>query len=129
MNEPAGGDFGHTAEAIVQAQLDAYNARDIERLMAIYAVDAQQFEFPGKLLASGSNEIRRRFAQRFEEPNLHATLLKRIAMGHVVIDHEIVTRTFPEGPGSTELIAIYEVAEGRIARATFIWGEKLFAAR
>jgi hypothetical protein len=31
-------------EAVVQRQLDAYNARDIETLLALYAADAQQFE-------------------------------------------------------------------------------------
>ena len=37
------------SESIVQHQLDAYNAKDIAVLMAIYAEDAQQFEHPTKL--------------------------------------------------------------------------------
>jgi hypothetical protein len=109
-------------EAVVQKQLDAYNARDLEALLAIYAVDAQQFEHPAKLLATGTAELRERFAARFKEPNLHATLFKRIVMGNKVIDHERITRTFPEGPGTIELIAIYEVQNGRIAKAWFING-------
>jgi hypothetical protein len=41
-------------ETIVQRQLDAYSAKDIAALMAIYAEDAQQqqFEHPSKLLAA-----------------------------------------------------------------------------
>jgi len=31
-------------EEIVQQQLDAYNARDIDAILATYAEDAQQFE-------------------------------------------------------------------------------------
>jgi hypothetical protein len=36
-------------EAVVQRQLDAYNARDIDALLAIYAADAQMFEYRCKL--------------------------------------------------------------------------------
>ena len=111
-------------EVVVQRQLDAYNARDIEALMATYADDARQFEHPSKLLASGSAELRERFAARFKEPNLHATLIHRIVMGQVVIDQEKVARTFPEGTGTIELVAIYEVQNGRIAKAWFISGHK-----
>jgi hypothetical protein len=111
-------------EAVVQRQLDAYNARDIEALLATYAEDVQQFEHPSKLLATGSAELRERFAVRFKEPNLHATLIKRIVMGSVVIDQEKVTRTFPEGTGTIELVAIYEVQKGRIAKVWFISGPK-----
>lgn len=110
--------------AVVQRQLDAYNARDLDSLIAIYADDAQHFEHPDKPLARGSAELRQRFAIRFQEPNLHATLLNRMVMGHLVIDHERITRTFPEGPGTIELIAIYEVRDGRITRAWFASGPK-----
>jgi hypothetical protein len=110
--------------AVVQRQLDAYNARDIEALLAIYAADAELYEHPSKLLATGSASLRERFAARFREPNLHAKLLNRIATAHTVIDHELVTRTFPEGPGTQELTMIYEVNAGRIARAWSILGTK-----
>ncbi|HMJ91089.1 MAG TPA: nuclear transport factor 2 family protein [Candidatus Acidoferrum sp.] len=111
-------------EALIQRQLDAYNARDIDALMATYAEDAQQFQHPSTLLATGAAQIRERFTTRFAEPNLHALLLKRIVAGNIMIDHEKVTRTFPEGPGSIELVAIYEIHDGRIAKAWFIFGAK-----
>jgi hypothetical protein len=118
-----------SSESIVQRQLDAYNSRDIEALLASYAKDAQMFEHPSKLLASGTEELRERFAARFREPNLHAMLLKRIVAGPIVIDHEKVTRTFPEGAGEIELVMIYEVKNGRIEKAWSIAGEKkLFGA-
>jgi len=107
-------------EATVQQQLDAYNARDIDALVAIYAADAQMFEDPAKLLASGSAALRERFLARVKEPNLHAQLLKRMVMGNTVIDHERVTRTFPEGPGTVELVMIYEIQNQRISKAWVI---------
>jgi len=111
-------------ESVVQRQLDAYNARDVDALMATYAEDAQQFEYPATLLTSGAAQLRERITARFREPNLHARLIRRIVMGQVVIDHEEVTRTFPEGTGTLELVAIYEVRDGRIASARFISGPK-----
>jgi hypothetical protein len=112
------------SEAVVQRQFDAYNARDVDAIVSTYAEDAEQFEHPATLLARGSVQLRERFAARFREPNLHAALLQRTVMGNVVIDHERVTRTFPEGTGAIELVAIYEVKRGRIARAWFIFGPK-----
>ncbi len=110
--------------AVVQRQLDAYNARDVDALVAIYADDARLYEHPATLVAQGTAALRARFAQRFTEPNLHATLLNRIVSGNRVIDHERVTRTFPEGPGEIELVMIYEVVDGRIAQAWSIIGPR-----
>ncbi len=117
------------AAVVVQRQLEAYNARDLDALLGIYASDAQLFEHPHTLLARGPAELRARFAVRFQEPNLHAHLMQRIVSGATVIDHERVTRTFPEGPGTVELVMIYEVQDGRISRAWSIAGAKtLFAS-
>ena len=113
-----------SAEALIQRQLDAYNARDIDALMATYADDVQHFEFPSTLVASGAAQVRERLAVRLQEPNLHAKLLKRIVMGTIVIDHELVTRTFPEGTGTVEMVAMYEVRGDTIAKAWIKAGEK-----
>jgi len=118
-----------TPESVVQQQLDAFNARDIDALLAVYADEAQLFEHPAKLVAHGSAELRQRFTPRFQEPNLHAALLQRIVAGSVVVDHEKVTRTFPEGAGQIELVMIYEVKEGRIAKAWTIAGTKTIFAK
>lgn len=112
---------------VVQRQLDAYNARDLEALLALYADDAELLEHPSTLLARGTAALRERFALRFREPDLHARLLNRIATADTVIDHELVTRTFPEGPGTQELTMIYEVKAGRITRAWSIVGVKSLA--
>ncbi|HEY5915267.1 MAG TPA: nuclear transport factor 2 family protein [Verrucomicrobiae bacterium] len=111
-------------ELVVQRQLDAYNARDLDTLLTIYAENAEMFEHPSKLLASGPAQLRERFSIRFKEPDLHALLRRRIVMGNIVVDHEEVTRNFPEGKGTLELIMIYEVQRGRILKAWSIAGAK-----
>src|SRR5688572_21056033 len=112
-------------EMLVQRQLDAYNARDLDAILATYGDEAEQFEHPSTLLAKGSAQLRERFAARFKEPNLHAALLQRSVLGNTVIDHERVTRTFPEGSGQMELVAIYEIRNNKIAKAWFIPGPKI----
>lgn len=113
-----------TPESIVQRQFDAYNARDVEALMATYAEDVQQFEYPDILLCSGAAQVEKRMTARLSDPHLHARLIHRAVMGQVVIDHEEVTRTFPEGTGKIELVAIYEVRDGKIVTARFISSQK-----
>lgn len=110
------------AESIVAAQLTAYNVRDIDAFMEFWAEDCQYFAFPDTLLASGAAAIKARHIERFREPNLHGRLVSRIAAAGLVVDHEVVTRTFPDGPGEVDVVAIYEVAAGRIAKAWFRMG-------
>jgi putative hydrolase of HD superfamily len=108
--------------AVVQAQLDAFNAKDIDALMRTYAPDAEQFALHGERLAKGHDELRPRYAARFAEPDLYARLLSRTVMGNWVTDLELITRNFPEGVGTLEMLCIYEVADGRIRRASFASG-------
>lgn len=116
------------AEAVVRKQLDAYNAKDIETFMACWAEDAQVFAHPDTLLASGAAEIRARHVTRFQEPNLFGRLVHRMSVGNTVIDREVVTRAFPEGPGQVDVIGIYDVQDGKIARAWFVMGQPVLEA-
>ena len=113
----------HTSpEVVVQRQLDAYNAKDLDAWLCTYAPDARQFELGGMQLTEGHAQIRARTAPRFSEPHLHAKLIRREVMGNIVIDHEDVTRTFPEGPGRVELVCVYVVERGLIQSASFAFG-------
>ena len=49
-------------------------------------------------------------------------------MGNVVTDAELVTRNFPEGLGTQELLCVYEVVNGRIQKASFAMGMKTLIA-
>ncbi len=110
--------------AVVQAQLDAYNAKDIDALLATYAPDAEQYVLHGERLAQGHAQMRERFLARFAEPDLHARLLSRTVVGAMVVDSELITRNFPEGLGTVEMLCVYEVVDGRIQRASFATGAK-----
>ena len=114
--------------SVVQRQLDAYNAHDIGALLATYAEDARHFQHPATLLAAGHTELGARFAARFAEPGVHATLLHRAVVGDFVVDHERVARTFPEGKGHIDLVCTYEVRNGKIVDAWILAGPKQLAS-
>jgi hypothetical protein len=46
----------------------------------------------------------------------------------MVLDYELITRNFPEGLGTVEMLCVYEVVGGRIQRASFATGAKRLGA-
>ena len=112
----------------VQEQLDAYNAKDIDRFMRCWADGCQYYAFPSQLLAEGAEQIRQRHVERFREPHLHGRLIHRVSVGNLVIDREVVTRDFPEGQGEVDVIAIYEIEAGKVGKAWFKGGPPRMAA-
>ncbi|PYD75629.1 nuclear transport factor 2 family protein [Novacetimonas pomaceti] len=102
---------------IIRRQLDAYNARDIKAFMACWAPDAEVYAWPDTLLAAGAEAIRTRHVERFKEPDLFAELISRVDVGGLVIDREVVTRNFPKGRVTLDVIGIYELEGDKIKRA------------
>lgn len=104
-------------EAIVQRQLNAYNARNIEAFMDTYADDIELYAFPNKLLSKGKEKMRQEYAAMFKElPNLYCQVTSRIVQGNTIIDKEKVRI----GKEQMEAVAIYEVANGKIKKVTFV---------
>lgn len=109
--------------ALVERQLTAYNNKDIEAWLNTYSKTAKQYDLQGKCIANGHDEMRERIAIRFLEPDLHACLVNRISMGKFVIDHEVITRNFPEGKGEIEMLSVYEIENDLIVKASFSLGK------
>jgi hypothetical protein len=110
------------AEVPVQAQLEAYNAQDVERFVACYAEDVEAFELPaGTRLFAGRAAMRTRYAALFAaHPRLHCRLLTRMLEGAFAIDHEELTG---RADGATaHVIAIYHVERDLIRRVWFARG-------
>ena len=104
---------------LAQAQLDAYNAQDLDVFCACFSHDVVVADLNGAITTQGAEAYRARYAKVFADyPKNEAVLLGRMAVGSVVMDHERVTRS-PETP-PFEVIAIYTVREGKIARVDFV---------
>ena len=110
-----------TAEAIVQANLDAYNTGDIDGFMSYFSSEIEMVNFAdGTQTAKGLTAVRDIYEPYFKaSPDLHSTILQRVVIGNKVIDHESITGRY----GSDDvlkLVLIYEVEEGKITKITVI---------
>jgi hypothetical protein len=105
-------------EDLIQGQLDAYNAQDVDRFCSFYAPNAVLASLNGAVLAEGVDAIRARHVALFQANPLNkATLKNRIAFADTVIDHEHVERA--PGGETFQVAAIYTIRDGLIARVDF----------
>ncbi len=76
---------------LVQQQLNAYNAHDLEAFLEPYAEDVEIYEFPGKLLSKGKEQMRKDYLFITKVPQLYCRLKNRVVQGNMIIDHEEVS--------------------------------------
>ena len=109
-----------TPEECAQAQLDAYNARDIDSFAAVYAEDVQLIDLvTGTVFCDGRQSLIDRYGPMFaEHPELHCELVSRIIAPPFVLDEERVAGLRPNG--TVHAVATYEVRAGMITRAWFL---------
>jgi hypothetical protein len=104
---------------IAQAQLDAYNAQDLDAYCGYFTDDVVVANVGGETTGEGNDALRARYRDAFAKfPDNKAELLNRIVLGNAVIDHERVDR----GDGVTpafEVAAIYTFRGDKIARVDF----------
>ncbi len=110
-----------SALQVVQEQLDAYNARNIDAFAAVFHENVEFVEFSnGTTTIKGKAEMVERFTKFFEDnPELQSNLSSRMVIGNKVIDHEKITG-LSNRTGVYELVVIYEVKEGLINKVTTI---------
>lgn len=108
-----------TPEILVQQQLNAYNAHDIDAFLQPYSDSVALYDqASGKLLMKGKEQVRLRYTDMFSKlTELHCQLENRIVMGNTVIDHEKVTgmRNTP-----VEAAVVYTIDKGKIVKVYFI---------
>ena len=107
-----------SAVDVVQRQVEAYNAQDLDAFCACFAEDCVIADLNGAVTQQGKSAIRARYEQMFAQfPENRARIVNRMAVGDVVIDHEDITRS-PDL--RINAVAIYTVKNGLIARCDFV---------
>jgi hypothetical protein len=116
-----------TPAEVVNAQLDAYNARDVAAFAATYAEDACIYHMPhSKLLLRGRGQIAEYYGGTvFKVAGLRAHILSRQVIGNKVIDHECAVGIRPE---PVDIMAVYEVHGGLIQAVWFYEPHQVSAA-
>jgi hypothetical protein len=90
-----------------EAQLIAYNNRDVEAFLACYTADCVIEDADGVRLMAGHAEMRAAYSKMFaSSPKLNAKVLHRIRIGHHVIDEEEITGRVPD---FRRAVAIYRI--------------------
>ena len=106
-----------TAEDVVNRQLDAYNARDIDKFVDTYSEDIEIYDLNGKMTMKGHTQLRERYAALFKNtPDLDCHIENRIKINNKIIDKENVIMNGRK----VEAVAIYEVIDGKIKKVTFV---------
>jgi len=115
---------GQEAAKLVQKQLDAYNSRDVEAFLKVYSDTVKIYNHPQQLSMDGIEQMRTTFTQMFARtPDLHCTIMNRMVLGNVVLDHESVI--FNKNQPATQVVAMYKIAGGKIVEVYFISPDEL----
>ena len=103
---------------LVQQQLNAYNAHDLDAFLFPYADDVEIYSTSGKLMMKGKEEMRKTYQFITRTPHLYCRLINRIVSGNTIIDHEEIW-TRPEPTNLQYGVAIYVIEKGKIKRVYF----------
>jgi hypothetical protein len=96
----------------VDAQVEAYNAGDVDRFLACYTENVVVEDGAGATLMQGRDAMRAEYAPFFAgHPELRGEIVHRLTVGDYVIDEERIHGWQSE---PVRAVAIYHVADGLI---------------
>jgi adenine deaminase len=82
-----------TPEVLVQQQVNAYNAKNIDAFLEPYADDIEIYTFPNTLVSKGKEGMRKTYEKLFKNvPDLHCEIKQRI----IILILLLTKKVFPE---------------------------------
>jgi len=105
----------------VEAQLEAYNNRDIDKFVVCFSEDCICEDADGNMLMQGREAMRERYGAMFAaSPNLHCRIVHRTAVGNFVFDEErVLGRNGIDGEGHVMAVYTVDADAGEITRVRF----------
>jgi len=100
---------------VVDRQIEAYNAHDLEAFLATYADDVQLERHDE--VSVGREAMIARYAPIFAAGRCHAVITARMREGEWIVDHETAHGLDPE---PVKVIVAYRVRGGVIDRVRFM---------
>jgi putative hydrolase of HD superfamily len=113
------------ATDVVDAQIEAFRAKDVERFLSCYADDVSVVLFDGtpmlkdkEVMREDKEVMREQYGKVFaDSPDLRVTIANRATVGEFVANEEHITGVHLEGmPDEYDAVSVYRVMEGKIAR-------------
>lgn len=100
---------------IIEEQVYAYNARDLERFIATYSPNIVIEDGESNVHLKGHEQMREQYGALFNtNPELHARIINRMRIGKYTVDEEEITG-IRNSPTPIYAIVIYRVDEDKIA--------------
>jgi hypothetical protein len=103
---------------VVQAFIDAFNARDVDRVVGCFGADAVMQDDAGTVFAQGEEAIRAHFGGFLpHSPNLRSAIRSHVHVGSWVAQEEHVTGlVLGEPVPEFHIISAYRVEFGKIVK-------------
>ena len=107
---------------LIDAEVEAYRARDLERFLTFFAPEADVTDFGGAVLMHGVEGMREVYGPLFaNSPDLTVVVKSRIETGPFVIDVEHLEGLIsPPYPQTLDAGCIYQIGEGKITAMKFL---------
>jgi uncharacterized protein (TIGR02246 family) len=107
---------------LIDAQVKAFRARDLDGFLSCYAPDAVIKDGDGNVMMSGADAIRGMYGQLFRDsPDLSVTIKTRMAIGDYVIDEEELDGFVMTGyQRQVRSVCIYRISDGQIHELTLL---------
>lgn len=104
--------------SVVEAQLEAFNARDAQAFAAFYAPGAAVYYHPDELYAMGRDSIAANYAINFEAwPRTRVSVRTQIVSGEWVVNDE---RGSEGGHNPFQAVVVYQVRDCLIQRVEIL---------
>ncbi|MFK7749900.1 MAG: nuclear transport factor 2 family protein [Kordia sp.] len=110
---------GNAADVLVQKQIDAYNAKNIDTFAATFSDDVIFYNFPKEVNFKGIAKVREVFSTLFKNnPDLYCTIEDRIVVENTVVYHEKVQ--FKKNTPIVSFVVMYKVLNNKITEVYFL---------
>jgi hypothetical protein len=111
------------ATDVVDAQIEAYRAKDVERFLSHYADDASVVLFDGTPMFADKQAMRDQYGTLFAgSPGLHLTVASRMTAGDFVVDEEHVSGMhFGDMPTEMTALSVYRVTNEKITKVMLLF--------
>ena len=105
---------------ILEEQVFAYNARDLNRFIATYSPGMVIEDGENNVLMRGHEQLRERYGTLFDaNPHLHGRILTPLRIGKYTVDEEEVTGS-RNSSTPIHAIVIYRVEEDKIVHVRML---------
>jgi len=111
------------ASDLIDAQLAAYRARNLDEFLSFYAEDVLIEDGDHNVVTRGRQGMRESYGPFFSaSPNLHLEIPRRIEIGDFVIDEELIDGIIVDGilQSQQHVVTIYRVTNSLISHVTFL---------